>query len=103
MKKQLYGTINYYSLLDKKNKNKKLTGKNYPYTHYMTLREWKWFKKEYYACDWNRHTPIGSYLKQFAMKSFYSLVTNAFQWSETVYGRKYWDDISNRISPLKRK
>lgn len=81
---------------------KKLTGENYPHTHFMTLEEWKKFVANYKSCEWdiNKKISIKQFLLEYEHRSFMNMIINAFSWSRTSEGTDYWDNISDRTKPL---
>ena len=83
-----------------------MTAKEFPFTNYMYLHEWREFKENYYnersATAANQHKTIGQYLRDNSDKSatFRWLIDGAFLWEFTPQGSYYWEQISKRTKPL---
>jgi hypothetical protein len=72
----------------------------YPYTNYMTLKEWKKFVKNYKKY-WGDQRPVKQHL--LGPRSFCELITRgAFVWRFTPEGHEYWNKISKRTKPMKQ-
>ncbi len=73
-----------------------MTPKEFPYTDWMTLKEWKQFKQNYE----NEEGAIN--IKEFLLNivslniRFETMIAAAFTWGDTAQGGKYWYTISNR-------
>jgi hypothetical protein len=78
----------------------KLTAKNFKYTHYMTLEEWKQWKENFDNQPDNKGRKYKDVL--FKYDNFWHIIADSFFWSTTpkVQGGEYWAKIANRTSPI---
>ncbi len=75
---------------------------DFKYLHYMTLKEWKQFVKnydpEYFGTE---GMDIKTYINSANNYSFMCFIMNAFQWNKSPQDWDYWDNISYRTKPVK--
>ena len=80
-----------------------MTAQEFRYTHYMTLKEWKQFKKNYENDGDNKNISIKEYIEFYNNSSFGLFISLAFEWKNTPEGYEYWDNIYYRTEPLNFK
>lgn len=80
----------------------KLTAKNFKYTHYMTLKEWIQWKKNFDNYKELTNRPK-KYKDILSYDSFHTIINQSFHWDKTPQGIDYWYEISNRTSPINQK
>lgn len=83
---------------------KKLTAKNFKYTHYMTLEEWKQWKENFDAHNkkWNSIRTTKTFISD-RVGSFKMIIDDAFSWHQTPQKSDYWKEIYGRTSPINQK
>lgn len=82
-----------------------MTAEEFPYTHYMTLKEWKRFVKNY-----KNRTPhfygvnltLKDYLLEYSTMPFRLIIIDAFRWDESPEGEDYWHKIYQRTQPIQQ-
>ncbi len=71
---------------------------DFKYLHYMTLKEWKQFVKNYHHYMTIKNHII--YCEENQL-DFHWFVSNAFYWDGSLQNHAYWSEIAYRTKPVK--
>ena len=76
-----------------------MTAQEFKYTNFMTLEEWKEWKKEFESF-WGKDCSTKSFFIKRKDYSFFRLINSSFLLRGTDKGYYYWDKISQRTKPV---